>query len=183
MGNYKIHTTLNIAPAQAGCHCGHFFTVVRGASAEFTFDFGEYTYLKAGWGEPWYKYIEQMYFIFKHDTQDPYADTTPIKFQLFTERKSDQEFDPEEGPETTDYCKYDPERDCISLLIGANATAGFNLADRDEPYRFEIAIDTDTYDSEGHMVLEQSTDAIIIEPQDPVVVTDSLYREIMPKGE
>jgi len=174
MSHYDIHSSLGITPSNMG-HVHEHLVVVRGASAEFTFDFEKYTYLKPGWGEPWYKYIEQMFFIFKREDEEP------IVYKLFTKRKSSQDYDPDAGeePQTMPNCKYDPDRNCISLLIGSSETAEWGAGTEEDAYSFEISIDTDTYDIDGHLILEQSTDAIIIEPQPPVFVVDSLYREAM----
>ena len=173
--NYHIHTTLKLTPADFGhVHC--YSTVMRGASAEFLFDFAKYSYLKSSWGEPWYQYIEQMTFVFKQ------KDETPIYFNLFKHRKSDW-VDPVED-ELEDHFAYDADRDCISLLISGKETAQWNLASKEEPVEFEIAIDADTYMSQiHHKILKQGADAIIIEKQDPIIVVDSLYREIMPQGD
>lgn len=95
----------------------------------------------------------------------------PISYQLFVKPKSEQEFDPEVGPELTDHCRFDAERNCISLLLSSDDTAAME----EDMYEYEIAISLDTLDSEeGHIVIER---------QDPVKVLDSLYREIMPSGE
>lgn len=177
MSNYNIHTTLDIVSTfDKGRHRCNTYIVVRGASAEFTFDFNLYSYLKPGLNEPWYKYLEQMYFIFKQEGEEPLP-----PYKLFTARKSEQTFDPEIGPEMTENCKYDPDRDCISLLLTSKDTAAMS-SDADNIYEYEIAIEVDTATPESQ-ILVQGKDAVIIEKQSPVTVVDSLYRRVMPELE
>lgn len=53
MSNYRIHTTLDVIPASAKCSRWHnAYVVTRGASAEFTLSFDEYSYLKPSEGDP-----------------------------------------------------------------------------------------------------------------------------------
>ena len=81
MSNYRLHTSLHLAPTTFRKNKEN-YSLVKGATGAFSVDFDDYPYLKPVIGEPWYKYLEQMTFIFKHE------DDVRNEYQLFTARKN-----------------------------------------------------------------------------------------------
>ena len=64
----------------------------------------------------------------------------------------------------------------VSLIIDSEESKTWDLTEDDDGYAFEIVMDVDTYANDNDKIL--LTDSIIIEPQMPVIVTDSLYNEV-----
>lgn len=151
MSNLNIHATLGVAPATI--HRPHEVLVItRGASAELLFNFINHSYL-IDINEP-FKYIDQITFLFKQNNKIIHFDMINSKGQM--------------NPEFA----YDEDRMCVSLLLSPAVTSTLELASELNPMSFEIAIRANT-----EFVTKQGKDTIIIEPQHPIIVVDSLYNQ------
>lgn len=151
MANLNIQSTLGIAPSKLN-KIPEVLVITRGASAELLFSFYKYSYL-IDEKNP-FKYIDQITFLFKQNDNITY-------YEMFnTEGKLNSQF------------AYDEDLLSISLLLSPADTAAFELASELNPMQYEIAIKANT-----EIVIEQQVDSIIIEPQMPILVVDSLYNQ------
>lgn len=152
MANLNIHATLGLTPTIKPQPAPEVLVLTRGASAELLFDFCAYSYLIDSKNP--FKYIDQITFLFKQNEEITY-------FEMLDQYgRMNPEF------------AYDPDRLCISLLLSPSTTAAFELSSETNPMYFEIAIRANT-----ETITEQKKDTVIIEPQKPIVVVDSLYNQ------
>lgn len=178
--NYRLHTSLHLAPTAFRKNQEN-YSLVKGATAEFSVNFDDYPYLKPAEGEPWYKYLEQMTFIFKHEND-------VRKYKLFDGIEKKEDLGPDADPtgyianKEHYYFMLNENRDLnyieIDLILNSIDTKTWDLTENDDSYAFEIVMNVDTYlnDEIDNDILK--SDSIIIEPQMPVITLDSLYNEV-----
>ena len=152
---FNICTTLGLQPAPSNS-CP-FITIIRGGSAELLFDLSEYSYLMTDDTE-WDKDIDQITFLFKQMDEIKYYKMFIDETQPHTDKNIDKHF------------RYEADINQISFMLNPNETSEFEPAEADDPILFEVAIkaNTDTLMKE---------DSVIIEPQNSILVRDSLYCE------
>lgn len=206
MRNYNFATTLSLYPSTANTH--KMLYITRGATASIAFDFASKIYsfnnadqitfmFKQGDTISWYRMFSYII-----ETEDTVVDPTKTYFENIkvingNSCQGSEVITPADNPKEAGYYEL-IEADCgrtttkyiadplfyhgsgegfdyLTLTIPEEDTLNFKPTTPDNLIKFEVAIrlNTDSYLSLGN------SDSIIIEPQHPVAVIDSLYSRIM----